>query len=336
MLTLLLGSAVQAADLDILLQQIKTDIAAKRLSTPAGNNALERIDAFRQAAPFDYRVLPLIYEWGDTYLQLANEAMDAGDVRRANGYLERVWQVASLTPGLEQAQARLDQLASGTQVATAPQPKKDSAAEAERQRRMAAAAEAERAKLERERQRRLEEAARQQQQEQQRALAERKQREEEERQRRLAAEKAAAEQRLAEQQAAQRAAAEQAKQAAAVAVVTETTKATAQPEQSAASDNTAEQTKLAEYPLDAAMIVDRNRDITDSLKPICQAILDNDASVVIHAAERADYRWLTVRFTLCLRRLDRTFRLRHSFAQVEEAAPHITLHPARSLPLVSQ
>jgi colicin import membrane protein len=41
--------------LDQLLQQIKNDISAKRLSSPEGNNALEKITQFRSEAPFDYR-----------------------------------------------------------------------------------------------------------------------------------------------------------------------------------------------------------------------------------------------------------------------------------------
>jgi colicin import membrane protein len=325
-LALLLGSAAQAADLDVLLQQIKTDIAANRLSTPAGNNALERIDAFREQAPFDYRVIPLMYQWGDAYLRLADEAMDNGDVDKANLYLQRVWQVASLTPGLEQAQARLDQLASTTQQVAQKDKKqaqkKDQAAEAERQRRIAAAAAEERARLERERQRRLEQARREAEAEKQRLIAERKKREEEERRSRAEAQKAA---QLAAQQP----------QASAVVAQAEP----ASPEEVESARELWEQAEedrppLAKYDLNGGMISDRNREIGDTLEPICRAILDNDASVVIHTEDKSDYRWLTVRLTLCLRRLDDSFRLRHSFETLAQAEPFLTLHPPREVSLV--
>ena len=325
-LAALLGSAVHAADLDILLQQIKTDIAAKRLSTPAGNNALERIDEFREQAPFDYRVLPLVYQWGDAYLQLANEAMDSGDTGKADLYLQRVWRVASLTPGLEQAQARLDDLqSSGTQVAKGKGQQKDSAAEAERQRRVAAAAAAEKARLEQERKRRLERARKEAEAEKQRVLAERKQRQEEERRRRAEAESAAQQAQLAAGSTTAPVPVAEPPSAEEVANVRELWE---QAEEESAP--------LADFPLDATMVADRNRKISDSLTPICQAILDNDASVVIHTAEESDYRWLTVRFTLCLRHLSDSFRLRHSHETLTTAEPHVTLHPSRDVSLVRQ
>lgn len=62
--------------------------------------------------------------------------------------------------------------------------------------------------------------------------------------------------------------------------------------------------------------------------------LDNDASVVVHTPDKADYRWLTVRLTLCLRRLDTSFRLRHSHQLVSDEGPFVTLHPPRGVSLV--
>ena len=58
------------------------------------------------------------------------------------------------------------------------------------------------------------------------------------------------------------------------------------------------------------MIDKKDADIVNTLEPICRAIVKNDASVVVHTVEQSDYRWLTVRLTLCLRRIDKGFRLR--------------------------
>src|SRR5690606_13431803 len=179
---------------------IKADIAAQRLASPAGNNALERIDAFRAQAPYDFRIVPLAYQWGESYVALASKAIDAKEFDKAQAYLDRVWLVAALTPGLEEVQDKLDKLykPSSTQVAKGP-----SQEDLERQRRAAAAAAAaaaEKARVEAERKRRLDEEKRQAEADKKRAEQDRLRRQEEERQRRAEAEqaeKAAAAQRLA-------------------------------------------------------------------------------------------------------------------------------------------
>jgi colicin import membrane protein len=91
---------------------------------------------------------------------------------------------------------------------------------------------------------------------------------------------------------------------------------------------------LASFPLPQDKISNRDRAISQDLVPICKAIIDNDASIVLHASSKSDYRWLTVRLTLCTRRLDSTFRLRHSFDLVDSSEPFMTLHPARSTALI--
>jgi len=92
---------------------------------------------------------------------------------------------------------------------------------------------------------------------------------------------------------------------------------------------------LASYPVDGDRIASRDRSIKTDLVPICQAIIDNNASVVLHATSKADYRWLTVRLTLCTRKLENGFRLRHSFQQVADGKePFISLHPERTTSLL--
>lgn len=344
---LFLAFQSQAAteNLDSLLTAIKADIQSQRLSSPAGNNALERITSFRQQAPFDYRIVPLTYQWGEAYVALANAAIDKGERSKAQRYLDRVWYVAALTPGLEEAQDRLDAAAQGSAKSTtqaiantAAKTKEPSQQELARQKKVAAAAAKERTRLEAERQRKLEQARREALAEKKRLQAELKRKQEQERQRRLAAakaEKAAAAKRAAANKARQKS-----QQAAAAPVVKKVTKTASAADISEAKslwqqakENTA---PLASYPVSSELLANRDRAIAKDLEPVCKAILDNDASVVVHTPDKADYRWLTVRLTLCLRRLDRSFRLRHSHQLAENSEPIVTLHPAREVSLVRQ
>ncbi|WP_430461647.1 hypothetical protein ACQUQU_02370 [Thalassolituus sp. LLYu03] len=355
---LLALSPAQAAtqDLDKLLSSIKDDIAAQRLSSPAGNNALERIDAFRAQAPFDFRVVPLTYKWGEAYVAMAEKAIGGKEYEKAQQYLDKVWLVAALTPGLEEAQAKLDSQWKGAPVAAAAPV--DAKADAERQKKLAEAAEKEKAKVEAERKRKAEEDKRLAAEEKKKADQERARKQEEERLRRAEAEKAekaAAEKRLADaQKAADKERADAASKKAApakvvaaapvaapvaskpreepkvVAVKAKTDAGTSQLWTEAKEDSA----PIASYPVSSELLTERNRDIVDSLEPVCKAILDNDASVVVHTQDKADYRWLTVRLTLCMRRLDKSFRLRHSYEAVADGAPFVTLHPAREVSLV--
>lgn len=349
---MLLAFQSQAAtqDLDKLLSSIKSDIQSQRLSSPAGNNALERINAFREQAPFDFRVVPLTYQWGEAYVALANKSIAGGNLERAQGYLDRVWHVAALTPGLEQAQAKIDSASQGKKPAAAKKKavaaktqekaKGPSKAELARQKKVADAAAKEKKRLEAERKRKLELAKKEALAEKKRLQAELKRKQEQERQRRIAAAKAEKE------AAAQRAAAKKAKKAgkkvaakkAAPKPVVKVAKAPSSGELKqarslwqSAKENTA---PLASYPVAAEQLANRDRSISESLAPVCKAILDNDASVVVHTPDKADYRWLTVRLTLCLRRLDRSFRLRHSHQLASDTEPFVTLHPARGVSLV--
>lgn len=349
-LLLAFQSHAATEDLDSLLTSIKSDIQNQRLSSPAGNNALERITAFREQAPFDFRVVPLTYQWGEAYVALADAAIAKGQIDKAQGYLDKVWYVASLTPGLEEMQAKVDAAGQGAKTAakggakqaaktaTQSKPKGPSKAELARQKKVAAAAAKEKARLEAERKRKLEQAKREALAEKKRLQAELKRKQEQERQRRLAAAKAEKE------AAAKRAAAAKAQKAgkkvvAKAAPVPVVKTATASEVQGAralwqsAKENTA---PLASYPVDAEMVANRDRSIAENLEPVCIAILENDASVVLHTSDKADYRWLTVRLTLGLRRLDSSFRLRHSHQPATGDEPFITLHPSRGVSLVRQ
>ncbi|MCD8523372.1 MAG: hypothetical protein LRY66_03910 [Saccharospirillaceae bacterium] len=350
-LLLAMNSQAATQNLDQLLSSIKADIAAQRLSSPAGNNALERIDAFREQAPFDYRVVPLAYQWGEAYVALANKAIAAKEYDKAQEYLDKVWLVASLTPGLEDAQDKLDQLYKGAPgVVARAEEKGPSKEEQARQKQLAETAEKEKAKVEAERKRKAEEEKRQAAADKKKAEQERQRRQEEERQRRAEAEKAekaAAAKRLADAELAAKAKAAKTVAsvppvvAAAVKEVAKPVVVRSEPDSNDISELWSEAREdtapMASYPVSAEKIASRDRDIADTLQPVCKAILDNDASVVVHTPDKADYRWLTVRLTLCLRRLDKSFRLRHSYQEVASGTgPFVTLHPTREVSLVRQ
>lgn len=310
-------------DLNQLLTSIKADIEAKRLSTPAGNNALERIDAFRTQAPYDFRVVPLVYEWGKTYVALANNAIAAKEYSKAAGYLNNVWPVASLTPGLEETQNKLDTLYQQSKVEAAAASQQDMA----RQRQLAQAAAKEKERVEAERTKRIAEEKRQAELAKKKAEEDRLRRQEEERQRRVAAEKNA------------KAPAPQTAKANVTAPIAVAVAPAASSQTITALWDEAEETSepIATYPISADAIRQRERNIAQALEPICKAIVENDASVVVHTENKSDYRWLAVRLTLCLRQTDSNFRLRHSYQDdLADGQPYISLHPAREVSLLRQ
>ncbi len=94
---------------------------------------------------------------------------------------------------------------------------------------------------------------------------------------------------------------------------------------------------IADFDLNQDLIDNREtKGIRSALSPICKEIIDNDASVVLNTRSKQDYRWLTVRLTLCVRRIDKGFRLRHSHNEVADDSPSISLHPGRSMSLLQQ
>lgn len=311
-----LASNVTFADaqLDELLVKIDADISAKRLSTPEGNNAIQKIWQFKALAPYDQRINHRVYQVGEVYVNLANQARGKKQYAQAQVYLDNVWMLAYLTPGLEQAQDELDKVfkGSGSVAKAAPKPaapakpvakatttKKDSAADKARKEKELAAAKAAKAKAEKE--------------------AAQRRKELEEKERRLA--------QLRKEEEAKR-------QAAAKLAALE-----AQRKKAAKEVEAAEETSkpIAEFNLNQDLIDSRKiRDVRTNLEPICQEILDNEASIVLHTRTVQDYRWLTVRLTLCVRRLDKSFRLRHSNQLISEGAPSVTLHPSRSMSLLKQ
>ena len=369
-LALSMNSHAATQDLDQLLSTIEADIKAQRLAKPAGNNALERIDTFRSLAPFDFRITPLIFKFGESYVSLANKAMDNKKYSQAQGYLDTAWKVASLTPGLEAAQEKNDTLSKGSNSAKKSKSKGPTKAELKEQEALAAAAIAEKKRLDAERKKKANAAKQAKVDQAKKAAANRKAKEVAERKRRIANEKLLKQKAEAAKKAAAAKTAEMAKQESKKATpkkvaVEKPVKTPVKPVPVAKPQpvptpivveaepkrikketvirlgnetpiGNGEETSaaIASYPLPQDKISNRDRGISEDLVPICKAIIDNDASIVLHAESKGDYRWLTVRLTLCTRRLDPGFRLRHSFDDNTTNEPFMTLHPARNTALL--
>jgi len=325
-LALLSSGAMADAKLDELLSNIDTDISAKRLSNPAGNNAIEKILQFKAIAPYDQRINSRAYDVGTAYVALANKSTSAKKYSQSQLYLDKAWMLAYLTPGLDSAQDALDKVyKGGSKVASVPKKKakkivkkkapkkvakKKSAPKkvAKVDKKKAAAA----LKAKRKKELAASKLAKQKAAKKAKAL----QLANEEKERVLALQRKEME---AKRQAAEKLATLNAQRALAQAAIIK--------EQQSRS--------IADFDLNQDLIDNREtREIRSALMPICQEILDNDASVILHTHNTRDYRWLTVRLTLCVRRLDKSFRLRHSFQQVAEGEPSISLHPGRSVSLL--
>lgn len=324
LLTTGLSFSVLANQVDELLAKIDEDIDAKRLSTPADNNAIEKIWRFKDLAPYDQRINDRVQRVGSVYVDLANRAIAQKHFSKAQAYLDNAWSISFLTPGLESSQDKLDGIFDGSSVAKKPAPKPKAVAKAAPKPKAVAkaapkkdnsAAKAKQAKREKELA-----AARLAKQKAEAEAAAKRRAEAEANERRLA---------IARQE-------EQAKRdAAAKLAALQAQRDRAQ--LAAKAINEAEETSkpIAGFDLDQELIDGREtREIRTALEPICQEIINNDASVVLRTQTTSDYRWLTVRLTLCVRRLDKGFRLRHSHQQVADTTPSISLHPGRESALL--
>ncbi|MGK0250367.1 MAG: colicin import membrane protein, partial [Oleispira sp.] len=340
-------------ELDELLNQIEADISAQRLTNPVGNNALERIDAFRSQAPFDFRITPLIFKFGESYVALANKAIAEKKYGQAQGYLDIAWQVSALAPGLEAAQEKNDTLSDGKTNTKRVAAKAPSTTELKEQKALAAAAIAEKKRLDNDRINKVRADKQAKADTAVKAAASKKVKQEAERKRRLANAELEKQKEKSQKENLQRQlAAAKSEKSRLQSLAQQKNKSSAivnaqiktQDMRSVAPIRIAEETPIgngvetstaiASYPLPQDKISNRDRGISQDLVPICKAILDKDASIVLHTDSKGDYRWLTVRLTLCIRRLDPSFRLRHSFDKKMTSESFITLHPARSTALL--
>lgn len=324
LLVSVLSSAVMADERsDQLLSKIDADISAKRLSTPAGNNAIDKIWQFKSLAPYDQRINSRVYQVGKIYIELANKSIAAKKFTKAQLYLDNVWMLAYLTPGLEATQDKLDSVFGGSSAVAKAKPAAAKPAQAKAKAKPITVAKKDNAKAKAEKAKKEKQlaAARLAKQKAEKQAADR---------RRLAEEK--------ERKLAQLRKEEQAKREAAAKLATLKAQREKANTAARAINNAEEQSKpIADFDLDQELIDGREtRQIRTALSPICQEIIDNEASVVLHTRNTQDYRWLTVRLTLCVRRIDKNFRLRHSHQQVADETPSISLHPGRSMSLLKK
>lgn len=229
---------------DQQLAAIEADLQGGRLSLPVGANAMEKIEAFRQQWPLDWRVLPLAYRWSERRLQQAWKHFGRKEYVAAAQALEQIWWLVPLTPGLEVLQ---DEMNASPEVLLALNSVPTGAGPTESEEDFMV--------------------------ENYRPLSE---------------------------------------------VIHNQFR---NPYEENAPP-------LARFELPAELVGGRDKAVDEALLPLCQAVVDNRASVVVHTEDRVDYSWLTVRLTLCVRRIDGHFRLRHSYRQ-HDGAPVITLHPGR-------
>jgi colicin import membrane protein len=336
-LVLAMNAHAATENLDELLSKIEADINAQRLAEPAGSNALEGIDTFRSQAPFDFRISPLIFKFGESYVALANKAMAKKKYSQAQDYLDIAWRVSALAPGLEAAQEKNDKLSDGKARAKKLVAQGPSASELKAQKALAASAIAERKRIDKERKKKL------RADKAEKAAADKRARQETERKRHLADAKL---QKLKQQQAQatkdqnqksdlqNQLAAAEAEQARLQSLTQEKTTPIRIAQETPIGNGVETSSPIASYPLSQDKITDRDRGIRQDLVDICKAIINEDASIVLHAYNKSDYRWLTVRLTLCTRRLDPSFLLRHSFDNKTTNKPFIALHPPRSRALL--
>lgn len=348
------SSFASAEDLDELLNLIDADISAQRLSSPANNNAVNKINRFRAEAPFDYRVLPYSYKVAEAYISFADKALASGKPQKAQNFLDKAWSAASLAEGLDEAQSKVDKAfgkkgikpkqqvakkkpkpkpktiakkpakakpktiakktvkakpsiaasASVAAVAVATISAADKAATAAKLTAQIAAAKKENDKKAALIAKKKADAAALKKLESDKRFAAQKKVDEENS--RLAAEK------LAKQRALQ--------------------KTTGNPINAAVENSAA----LELYDLDQGLIDNRSRSMKVKLKPICQEVVDNNYSVVFHTQSVQDYRWLLLRMKLCMRKIDKSVRLRHSNVVNEDGTPSVALHPERTSSLLRQ
>ncbi len=290
-----------APELTAALAAIRQRLSAPELSDTDRSRLLYAMQEVRQRWPEDWNMLPLAYQWAERSMAAAEQAFDAGQQRQVQRILDQVWQMTPLQPGLAELQRRVDQR---TQWA-------DDAGEAE----PAGATN-------------------------------------------LAFGVGSPERRATESPMF---AEDSLTMPAVISPLTsppissQASKLLVDRQESA--DTFAPDLELvdrallddgfhrlfrnrkqdnspafARFTLPQDAIRERRATIQIELQPVCEAVVENGASVIIHAANQDDYRWLTVRLTLCIRRVDPAFRLRQSFRQTADT-PHISLHPGRSFSL---
>lgn len=99
----------RAGEIENLLQAAEKDIAALRLTSPDGNNAVEKFHRVLETDPDNRRALQGLDQVVRKYISLMNHAIDSGNIAAAGNYLAKAEAVNPAHPELVAARARLEQ-----------------------------------------------------------------------------------------------------------------------------------------------------------------------------------------------------------------------------------
>ena len=102
-----------------LLAEADADIDALRLSSPPGNNAVERLRAVLVEQPAHPDALAALARVVDRYVALADDALGRGDLERAAAMLDRAEATTPSTSAVDQARVRLQQAGDAAAAAAA-------------------------------------------------------------------------------------------------------------------------------------------------------------------------------------------------------------------------
>jgi serine/threonine protein kinase len=108
----------RAGEIENLLQAAEKDIAALRLTSPGGNNAVEKFRKVLEMDPGNRRALQGLDQVVGKYISLMNHAIDSGNIAAADNYLAKAEAVNPAHPELAAARARLER----ARLATVPEP----------------------------------------------------------------------------------------------------------------------------------------------------------------------------------------------------------------------
>jgi hypothetical protein len=82
-------------------------LAEGRLTTPKGDNAVEKLEAVLKLQPNNSEARSSLTAVGGRYLDMANQAIESGDVEAARGYIDTAAKLAPAHPALAQTRAAL-------------------------------------------------------------------------------------------------------------------------------------------------------------------------------------------------------------------------------------
>jgi serine/threonine protein kinase len=102
------GFDEQQNTIDRLLTGARDDISALRLTTPVGNNAVEKYRKVLSMDPGNTEGIDGLNRVADKYLQLVNNALNNSDLAHAEDYLHKVMRINPDHPGIASARERLD------------------------------------------------------------------------------------------------------------------------------------------------------------------------------------------------------------------------------------